>query len=214
VAITSRIRNAGKAAGAVSAAPYLSRFTSDGAVSSSVRDFLTSADRLYADLADGNIGGLHISRRAAREAAGRRERKALLIGAGLGMGIGGLVTAALIYPRSRREMARVVRESRERAAAAAHDARDEASDTAAGVRHRASSTLEGAREKVTGTVHDVRDRISGRLGEAGETVGQAVDEAGAEASDAVAGAGEKAAEMAEQAEEKASDAAGELPRAV
>ena len=84
------------------------------------------------------------ARRGRRDTSRRIDRRALVIGAGLGILVACLA-AALLYPRTRRRMVRVAGETRERATATVHDARE-----------TVSVTVHDARETVSGTVHDAR----------------------------------------------------------
>jgi hypothetical protein len=70
------------------------------------------------------------------------DRRALVIGAGLGIMVACLA-AALLYPRTRRRMVRVADETRE----------------------RATATVRDAREKLSGTVDDADEKVSEATGE-------------------------------------------------
>ena len=160
--MTSKIRSVSKAAGAaVAAGPYARKLMADEDLRSSVKHFVKSADHLYNQLSgdvrgralatddevrrdvDRIIGSLQGSARSVgRDARRRVDRRALVIGAGLGLMVAGLAIAALLYPRTRRRMVRVADETRERATATVHD----------------------AREKVSGTVDDAREKVSETAG--------------------------------------------------
>jgi hypothetical protein len=167
VAISSRIRGVSQAAGTASAAtPYVSRLMTDKALRFSVKDVLRSADRLYNELSsDGR------PRKFAEVTHSRVSRTARII-RGLGLTAAGLSVAALLYPRTRRGLARIMGESRDRATKTVHDTRE-----------KVSGTIGEAREKVSRTVHNVSERVSGRGGEAGEIASEALDDASEKASE-------------------------------
>jgi gas vesicle protein len=170
--MTSKIVNVGKAAGAAAAAAPFARklmTEADEDVRSSVKRFVESADHLYNQLSiddrlrrfatDDNmrrdverlVGSVQgRARSVGRGARGRLDRKALVIGAGLGVMVTCLV-AALLYPRTRRRIERVADETRERASATAQD----------------------AREKVSGTVDDAREKVSDAASKLRGVVGKA-----------------------------------------
>jgi len=171
--MTSKIRSVSKAASAAAAAaPYARKLVTDEDLRSSVKHFVKSADHLYNQLSgddrlrkfatddkmrrdvDRIIGSLQGSaRRVGRGTRRRVDRRALIIGAGLGLMVAGLAMAALMYPRTRRGMVRVAGETRERATATVHD-----------VREKVSGTVDDAREKVSGTVDDAREKVSETAG--------------------------------------------------
>ena len=162
--MTSKIRTVSKAASAAkTAAPSARKFmdVTDEDLRSSVKHFVKSADRLYNQLSsdvraralatddgvrrdvDRIIDSLQGSARSVRRDERRRlDRRALVIGAGLGIMVACLA-AALLYPRTRRRMVRVADETRE----------------------RATATVRDAREKLSGTVDDADEKVSEATGE-------------------------------------------------
>ena len=162
--MTSKIRSVSKAAGAATgAAPYARKLMADEDLRSSVKLFVKSADRLYNQLSsdvraralatddgvrrdvDRIIDSLQGSARSVRRDARRRlDRRALVIGAGLGIMVACLA-AALLYPRTRRRMVRVADETRERATATVRDARE-----------KLSRTVDDADEKVSEATGELR----------------------------------------------------------
>ncbi len=172
MAISNTFRNASHAAGVATAAvPYLGKFANDQALRSSAKDLLKAVEALYDEVSgdvDRGVGSLrdaaHLGRRDTRS---HNARTALIVGAGLGIAIGALLAAAVIYPRTRRQMARAMDEARERAAATARDARE-----------KVSGTVQETREKASGAVHDAREKISGTVNDPGEATANAGDEAG------------------------------------
>jgi len=181
--MTSKIRSVSKAASAATAAaPYVRKLMTEEELRSSVKDFLKSADHLYNQVSgddrlrrlatdnkarsdvDRIIGSLQGSaRRVRRDTRRRVDRRALVIGAGLGITVTCLA-AALMYSRTRRGMVRVAGEARERATATVHDARETVSGTVHDAREKVSGTVHDAREKVSGTVDDAREKVSETAG--------------------------------------------------
>jgi hypothetical protein len=159
--MTSRIRSVSEAAGAATAAaPYARKFIADADedLRSSVKQLIKSADHLYNQLSgddrlrrlatdnkvwrdvDRITGSLQRSaRRARRDTSRRIDRRALLLGAGLGIMVACLA-AALLYPRTRRRMMRAADETRERATATVRDAREKLSGTVDDADEKASET--------------------------------------------------------------------------
>ena len=174
VVMTSKIRTVSKAASAAKAAVPSARKlmdVTDEDLRSSVKHFVKSADHLYNQLSsdvrvralatddevrrdvDRIIASLQGSARSVgRDTRRRVDRRALVIGAGLGIMVACLA-AALLYPRTRRRMVRVADETRERATATVYDARE-----------KVSGTVDDARKKVSGTVDDAREKVSETAG--------------------------------------------------
>ena len=188
MAMLTKIRSASKAAdAAVAAGPYARKLMAgaDEDVRSTAKHVVDSADHLYARLSgdvrglalatddevrrdvDRIIGSLQDSARSVGEGArGRLDRKALVIGAGLGL-LAALLAVALLYPRMRRKIVRVADETRERASTTAREARERVSETVDGARKKVddavthvSGTVDGALAQVSDTVDDAREKVA------------------------------------------------------
>ena len=181
MAMLTKIRSASKAAdAAVAAGPYARQLMAgaDEDVRSTAKHVVDSADHLYARLSgdvrglalatddevrrdvDRIIGSLQDSARSVGEGArGRLDRKALVIGAGLGL-LAALLAVALLYPRMRRKIVRVADETRERASTTAREARERVSETVDDARKKASETVDDALVQVSETVDDVRQKAA------------------------------------------------------
>jgi gas vesicle protein len=164
MAMNDKIKKAGTAAGAATAAaPYVRRLMSDHELRSAVQDLGGLAERLYEELSDGEnrlqdssmaetlkqqAGRVvdsvqHTARRMTgaerreekrREEQRRRNRLTVLFGAGVGLLAAGLAAALLLYPRSRKSLARVAEQTRERAASTAREASGKVTATASKLR--------------------------------------------------------------------------------
>ena len=181
MAMLTKIRSASKAAdAAVAAGPYARQLMAgaDEDVRSTAKHVVDSADHLYARLSgdvrglalatddevrrdvDRIIGSLQDSARSVGQGArGRLDRKALVIGAGLGL-MAALLAVALLYPRMRRRIVRVADETRERASTTAREARERVSETVDDARKKASETVDDALVQVSETVDDVRQKAA------------------------------------------------------
>ena len=181
MAMLTKIRSASKAAdAAVAAGPYARNLMAgaDEDVRSTAKHVVDSADHLYARLSgdvrglalatddevrrdvDRIIGSLQDSARSVGEGArGRLDRKALVIGAGLGLAAA-LLAVALLYPRMRRRIVRVADETRERASTTAREARERVSETVDDARKKASETVDDAVTQVSETVDDALVQVS------------------------------------------------------
>ena len=181
MAMISRIRSASKAAdAAVAVGPYARKLMAgaDEDVRSTAKHVVDSADHLYARLSgdvrglalatddevrrdvDRIIGSLQDSAHSVGQGArGRLDRKALVIGAGLGL-MAALLAVALLYPRMRRRIVRVADETRERASTTAREARERVSETVDDARKKVSGTVDDALVQVSETVDDVRQKAA------------------------------------------------------
>ena len=181
MAMLTKIRSASKAAdAAVAAGPYARNLMAgaDEDVRSTAKHVVDSADHLYARLSgdvrglalatddevrrdvDRIIGSLQESARSVGEnARGRLDRKALVIGAGLGL-VAALLAVALLYPRMRRRIVRVADETRERASTTAREARERVSETVDDAVTQVSGTVDDALVQVSETVDDVRQKAA------------------------------------------------------
>ena len=172
--MTSKIKSVSQAASEATS-PYARKLMAetDEDVRSGLKHFVASADRLYNQLSsdvrvralatddelrrdvDRIMGSLQDSARSVgRNARGRMDRRALVIGAGLGI-VAACLAAALLYPRMRRRIVRVADETRE----------------------RATTTVSNAREKVSETVDDAIDKVSGKADDALVKASDKVDDA-------------------------------------
>ena len=181
MAMLTKIRSASKAAdAAVAAGPYARKLMAgaDEDVRSTAKHVVDSADHLYARLSgdvrglalatddevrrdvDRIIGSLQDGARSVGEGArGRLDRKALVIGAGLGL-MAALLAVALLYPRMRRRIVRVADETRERASTTAREARERVSETVDDAVTQVSETVDDALVQVSETVDDVRQKAA------------------------------------------------------
>ena len=181
MATISKIRSVSQAAdAAAAAAPYARRLMAeaDEDVRSTAKHVVDTADHLYSHLSsdvrglalagDGEvrrdvdriIASLQESARSVGQGARRGlDRRALIVGAGLGL-LAAFLAGALLYPRLRRRIVRVADETRERASTAAHDARERVSDTVDDAVTQVSGTVDDALAKVSDTVDDAREKVA------------------------------------------------------
>ena len=177
MAMVSKIRTVGRAAGAATAAaPYAQKLLQDTDLRSSIRQLVHSVNELYERLS--GDGGLHrlatddkvrhdvdriieslqsSARSVTRDTRRRSSRKSLMLGVGLGVAASG-VTVAALYPRIRRSIL----------------------STAGDAREQMSATVDDARGKVAASADDVLDDAAQKLthgaDEAEEGVSEAADE--------------------------------------
>ena len=222
MAMVSKIRTVGKAAGvATAAAPYAQKLMQDTDLRSSIRQVMHSVGELYERLsADGGLQRLATddkvrrdvdriieslqssARSVTRDTRRRSSRRALVIGVGLGVAASAVAVAAF-YPRIRRSILSTAGDAREKISATVDDARGKVAASADDVREKASATVDELRQRASRTARDARGKVS-----------EGVNGARKKSSDVLDDAGQKLSHGADQAGESASDALDEVRRAV
>ena len=222
MAMVSKVRNVGKAAGVVTtAAPYAQKLMQDTDLRSSIGQLVHSINELYDRLSgDGGLRRLATddkvrqdvdriieslqssARSVSRDTRRRSSRRALVIGVGLGVAASGVAVVAF-YPRIRRSILSTGSDAREKISATVDDARLKVTSSADDVREKTSAAVDELREKASKTASGVRGKVSGN-----------VDGARKKASDVVEDARQKLSHGADEAGEGMSEAADELRRAV
>ncbi len=222
MAMVSKVRTVGKAAGVVTtAAPYAQKLMQDTELRSSIGQLVHSINELYDRLsAEGGLRRLATddkvrqdfdriieslqsgARSVTRDTRKRSNRRALVIGVGLGVAASGVAVAAL-YPRIRRSILSTAGDARERISTTVDDARGKVAASADDVREKASATADELRERASKTASDVRGKVS-----------ESVNGAQKRASDVLDDAGQKLSHGADEAGEGTSEAADEAPRVV